>query len=308
MIFSIMQRTSSYGSVKPGIFIAATMIGEFGAEILKADDDVVRDNAPQQVVRPVRGFRVNQRNADLPPLGGGAIVIGRPGQDLAELLQGQLQSAIDDIDRVCHLTERQKHKLELIGKRDHARILKQSEPNPDNVQVQQVVNQDQLNQLLRLRQPENGRVKPRLSPDSFFVKSLPQVLTEDQIGRLKEYRRTQLGKSAAAVVSDIDGMVTLTEEQRASIEDKLIEYNLYNLPIGEQKLLASHPVKLLMLYQLSQHVDDDIKTLLTDDQWRKIVVKLKKFASFEAELKARGLIASNKNNEPEVENAENGNK
>lgn len=258
-----------------GSFEVALASTSFDTQLM-AQAPVGRDRVDQRAVRPVRMDLIDD-------------LAKRPKVLNEETLKGRLSSTIQDINRVCQLTDQQMQKLEMVGERDQAEWMKhKSAPDQVNgIRVLRVVRYDeeQINASNKMR-------LAGLTADSFFVKSIPSILTDPQIVRLKEFRRTQLSKCTAAAIKDLRKFGSISDEQAEQLEQILIDSNLNTFPFGKDVIEPSLAERNLMLYQLSLVAEEKVKPILTAEQWIHLEPRLVKFRSFEKPLKDRNLIPS----------------
>ena len=259
--------------------------------IQPADRVLANDDAAQSLAVPPDRNKVIERGNNARAVARRGFLIDRQNQldiekwNLSEKLNSQLKSTIADIDRICQLTGPQKQKLEMIGERDQANL------------VNRIIDA-RRGQIVHLEIGFDQKPLPDragLCSNSFFTKSLPSTLSENQIRKLREFRRVQLSDCTAATIKDLRKFVVvlISDEQAVRLIDLLIEFNLYTFPFDAEEIPPSLTERYLILYQLSAQADEKVKPLFAAEQWQKLEPRLHKFRSFESQLKQRGLITAN---------------
>jgi hypothetical protein len=158
----------------------------------EAIDEELAENAPT----PNTFTRTTKGTAD-EFVFGSAISAQQAEQRLRKILVQKLAT----IDRMCQLTDSQKHKIELAGRGDVARLLQRAARLKQRFdQFSEIRSVDEIQEWATEISAERSRLQILLGPGSFgdgtlFIKVLPTVLTTEQTAALD---RRQLDAVAPA--------------------------------------------------------------------------------------------------------------
>ncbi len=277
-----------------------------GSAAFGQDDDVIDDTiAPvparagvraaaraevQFVVPPPMAAQFNPEQIDqwvFNRLGGAAGARSR--------LDANLALRIDDLDRMCAMTELQKKKLMVAGlgdiKRFYDRVddLKRryaSGGNPAN-----------MNNIWQEMQPLQVELANGLFGDlSLFMKTVKNTLSEEQSQRHEDLsRRRGTARRRASIelfVVQLDKALGLSEAQRG----RLIE-----LLVGETPAQAKYGQAdyWYFMYQMTRLPEAKITAILDEAQWRLLSRQFMQARGMEPWLKSNGILSSVGGSAPE---------
>jgi len=201
--------------------------------------------------------------------------------------EAHLALKLDELDRVCKLSDAQKLKLRLAGWGDAKRFL---DLYDEKFRKFQAVKHDQnkINEIFQEIQPlqqmlNNGA----FGRGSMFGKTLASTLTGEQLNQYEECDRERRGARYRArielFVGTLDESVGLTAEQRRRLIDILsAEIRLPNRS-------GQHEYYLVM-YKASQVPEEKLKGVFDAAQWRVISPTLNQAKGYSSFLKQYGLL------------------
>jgi hypothetical protein len=137
----------------------------------------------------------------------GQLLFGKGRDEAAARVEfaARVRRTIDDVDRICKLTDAQKQKLELAGRGDSVRLFKQVEELKPRVQKEYDENavkkgdvDADITKLIRDTQPLRRMLDSEsFDEDSLFARALNTTLTAEQRAKYEEKN-----KSKASVIPD----------------------------------------------------------------------------------------------------------
>ena len=131
-----------------------------------------------------------------------------------------------------------------------------------------------------------------LNSDSFFFKTLRFSLSEEQLAKLNEHRRSRHQNSIDAAMTEIARIVNLTESQHAAVSRLLLE--VFPLPANLESLdlIKGNSGLLAVMYKLSLVSESELKPLLDPQQWETLQPRIAVYRQFETYLIKRELIVA----------------
>jgi hypothetical protein len=249
----------------------------------RAQDDVVADDneeAPVNMVFNVGGAdQVDQ------------MLYGRFGG--AGVARNQLDSAlalrIDDVTRICGVTEAQKKKLQLAGRGDIKRFFDRVEETKRKFQTTQ---NNQFNNIWQEIQPLQTELSSGLfGEDSLFAKTVKRTLSEEQAIKFENVvRQRSLARYQSTVawcVVQLDKSVGLSDNQRRRLVELLVKETKPPRRFGQNDYW-------FMMLQASKLPESKLKPILDDVQWRFLQRQLMQGRGMEQWLKMSGVIDDDK--------------
>jgi hypothetical protein len=213
-----------------------------GSSVARAQDDVEVEDLP--AVDVPQQFVVADENFDQWVFGGrgNASVIRRR-------FDSQLILQVDEIERMCGISEVQKKKLQLAGRGDIKRLFDRVEELRKKFQL--VKNdQNKFNEFWQDVQPfQVVFSRGAFGPGSFFDKTLKNTLSSEQSASYqaadRERRMFQYRSTVEAVIGMLDQVVSFRAEQRHKFIELLVERKRLPRAFGQYNYY-------LVLYQSSQ--------------------------------------------------------
>ncbi len=248
--------------------------------VARAQDDQEVEDVPAVDVQ--QQFMVADENFDQWVFGGRGNAAA-----IRKRFDSQLVLHVDELERMCGLSEAQKKKLHLAGQGDIKRLFDQVEVLRKKFQL--VKNdQNKFNEFWQDVQPfqvtfSNGA----FGPGSFFEKTLKNTLSSDQAASFqaadRERRMFQYRSTVEAVIGMLDQVVSFRAEQRHKFVELLVERKKLPRAFGQYNYY-------LVLYQLSQLPDDKLKEFLDEPQLKALRKVFNQVRGYEVFLKSNGYL------------------
>ncbi len=250
------------------VWMAVTLPPAFSAD----DDVVIRD-------RPEKPTAVNNRQGEI--LGGSAQANAstlRPHLDYA------LMSQIGKVDAECALTVEQVRKLQLAGRGDIQRIMGELfriEAESTARAERGVVN---VNMQWEIRRRVLAPAMAPFAENSLFHKVLWKMLTMEQQGQLRNLEEAEDRTLTRAHLGAIYGLkCPLNEDQEASIA------RLFRSRYPEWRPGPAGAMSVSVVVLMAAELGEELKPLLTDEQWQQTVAFVKTAEQREPLLRDYGL-------------------
>jgi hypothetical protein len=230
------------------------------------------------VVIEERGFQIDGRQFD-------QWVFGRSQSDTDA--DSQIAVALEAVDRICHLTKPQRDKLRLAARGDFARFDQRVEELRAKF-AEKVHDQNDLNQILQETQPLRTAYQAGLlGPSSLFAKSLPGILTPEQ---LEKYQAGQADRTRARhdakvrlLVATLERRCPLKHQQRTALIELLLAET-------RPPKRSSQLDQYVILVQASRIPDEKFSTILDEKQLPILEKMLEQARSLEPHLKQQGVL------------------
>ena len=200
-------------------------------------------------------------------------------------LNSFLKMKVDELVRVCHLTEAQRRKLALAGRGDIQRYFDQVEETRKKFLALKS-DQNRMNQCW----PDINLLRQQFSigmfnEQSLFAKVRRTTLTEEQQAKyqaaLVERRRFSYDVAIEKVFLTLG--LGLRKEQRDLLRQFLMEETPPPLLFGPHD-------RDVVMFGLSKLPADKLKVLLNNEQWKQIQPQLLQASSMEDQLTQLGVI------------------
>lgn len=212
---------------------------------------------------------------------------GRNAQQAKKRLESQLTLRIEELDRVCALTEIQKRKLRLAGQGDVKRlfddmaIIKKKFDKLRN-------DQNAINQIFQEIQPLQTRIAAGIfQTESFYQKSVLKTLTVEQAAQLEQLdidrRKFRYHAKILLALTVMDAGVPLRDEQRQKLIKILQEETRPPKRFGQVDYFV-------VLYQMAKLPEEKIKPIFDDAQWKALQAQFEQAKGMEQHLKQSGVL------------------
>ena len=283
-VAGVVLRTTSTVLLQRVILALAVLAIAGANNIARAQDDVEVEDAPP--VEPQQQFVVADENFDQWVFGGRG-----NAANIRKRFDSQLTLQVEELERMCGLSETQKKKLQLAGRGDIKRLFDQVEERRKKFQL--VKNdQNKFNEFWQDVQPfQVVFSQGAFGPGSFFNKTLKNTLTSEQIASFqaadRERRMFQYRTTVEAVIDMLDQVVSFRAEQRQKIVNLLVERKKLPRVFGQYNYY-------LVLYQASQLPEANLKEFLDEPQIKALNKVFNQVRGYEPFLKSNGYL-------PEVE-------
>jgi hypothetical protein len=204
-------------------------------------------------------------------------------------LDSLLALQLEDIDRVCKLTDPQRHKLESAGRGDIKRFFDRYEKVKRKFQ------------LIKQEEQKLQEIWPEISPlqrtlhaglfydDSLLYKSLHNTLTGQQFAgydaTARERRAFRHRANIHLAVAILEQGMPLREEQRRQLITLLMNQTKPPRRSGQYDYY-------LVMAQIGRVPEEKLKSLLDNTQWRVVNRQLDQFKAIEQSLKQSGQLAN----------------
>ena len=203
-------------------------------------------------------------------------------------LEKRLKLQIDELHRICELTDSQKQKLRLAASNDIRRFFNEFEALRKKYKSGKQDQQAWQN-IWQEIQPLQTKMSSGLFGDnSFFAKSTRSVMTAEQLAKyeiaVRERRRLRYRASVEVVMETLENSVPLRDEQHDAIVKLLIEETKPPLAFGQHD-------QMVVAYNLAKIPEEKLKPVLDERQWRLMQVQINQGRGWEHWLIQQGLIA-----------------
>jgi hypothetical protein len=206
------------------------------------------------------------------------------GRRRAEL---RLQQDVNDVDRMCGLTEAQRKKLTLAGSGDIKRYFDRVDELKRTLRGRPIdtVELGTVNLELQRASLYSG---PYLFGDkSLFAKSIENTLTPEQFDRYRRFMRAELlarhRTTIKSLVDRMHSMLRLSSEQDRRFEDLLLKETRPPPQYGRYDDYG-------VLFQLSKLDTAKLRPIFDDDQWGKLTGQFARAAKLERILRVGGYL------------------
>ncbi|WP_165219865.1 hypothetical protein [Aquisphaera insulae] len=289
-----MNRLRRPAAVLPFVvaLLAAGPVGRADAQLVRrvvpaqpaaepASDDLVEEAAPADVVMQGR-VMFNDETFDQWVFGESGA--GRNGHNK---LDTKLVLHVDDVARVCNLSEVQKKKLILAGKGDIKRFFDRVDAKRkdfDKVKHDQNKVMQMYQELQPLQVTYHSGV---FTEDSLYTKTRRKILGDQQDDRyekvLREKRQFRLRAKVEMVVAQLDQTIGLTDVQRKSLVEVILEQSDPPVRFGQYDYY-------LVLYLAGRVPEEKLKPILGDTQWKFLDRQLAQGRGMEQFLRQQGML------------------
>jgi hypothetical protein len=271
--------------------------------VFAAEDDFVVNGLSEQLVgKDVLDAQVKPvvviKNPAVAPIDDAAVnqfkkfIFSQDGN--AELgdqrINAEREQTINALDRVVRLTDNQRRKLDLAGQIDRQRFLDRVKVASQNFLTELGRTKEAQKEMMLLRAKTNAEL---LGCGSFFMKAVPTVLDKNQLAFITERKRSIHGGLIKKALRDFEARLTLSEHQRESLAQIMLDEIPYRPTSENGELLVSRSEQMMMMYRLSCIADQKIESLFDPVEWQKVQPLLQGCYHYKEYLVDRGLLDPN---------------
>jgi hypothetical protein len=213
---------------------------------------------------------------------------GGMGRDeVRRRLERRLTSRVNEVDRICSLTDDQKKKLYLAGRSDIRRFFDEVD------EMKQTVRDRQRDPLFVGRVFPNSRPSDALNSKDFFAeksllgKILKRTLGNEQFVKYEKVkgqeRRARYQATLKWVVANLDTTLHLSADQHGRLAVLLAAETRPPRVFGEYDYFG-------VLFQLSRLPESRVKPIFDPGQWAKLQVQLAAATRLAHTLEERGFL------------------
>jgi len=248
---------------------------------LHAAPDDVEQAAPEPAEGAERIF-IDEANFDQ------WIFQGRGDANAAQRrIESSLKLRIDELHRVCDLTEAQKQKLALAAQGDIKRFFEQVEATREKFRAVQN-DRNAFNAIWQDVQPVQQKLASGLFGEtSLLAKTLHKTLTADQRVKyqamMDERDRYRHRAIVAAALATLENSVPLRHEQHEALVKLIVEKT-------PPPRIASQYNHYLVMYRISKLPEKEVHALLDDRQQKLLARQLDQFRGMEQMLIQNGVL------------------
>jgi hypothetical protein len=263
------------------LLVLALWVMVSGRVVVAAPDDVVAAPAAEAAVEE-RVF-IDEANFDQ------WIFQGRGDANTArERIESALQLQIEEVHRVCILTEAQKKKLTLAGKGDAKQFFAEVEVAREKFRAVQN-DPNAFNGIWQDIQPLQQKLSHGLYGEkSFFAKTLRRTLTAEQTDKhqanLDERRQYRYRVLVEVGVTSLENSVPLRHEQHRALVKLVLEKTQPPQAFGRYD-------NYVIMHQLSTLPENEVKAVLSDRQWEMLERQMGQFRGMLPVLRQNGILA-----------------
>jgi hypothetical protein len=268
--------------------------------VFASEDDFVVDHPDERVAEDdeigvkIQGV-VAIRNLAIAPRGDAAVIrfenmiFSQDGS--AEIgdhrIRAEREQTINSLNRAVRLTDAQKRKLDLAGQIDRQRFFDQVKAASQNTRVGLVWTKEDQKAVRKLQAKTTTGL---LGPGSFFAKSIPIILNNDQLALLYQGKRSIHRDLIKNALRDLETRLTLSEQQRESLTQIMLDEIPYDPTSENGELLVSKSERMMMKYRLSRFAARKLESVFDPLQWQKVRPLLEEWYHYQDYLVDRGLL------------------
>jgi hypothetical protein len=217
-----------------------------------------------------------------------------------ERIHSTLKLRIDDLHRICNLSEPQKQKLTLAARGDIKRFFEQVDAAREQFRAVQN-DPNAFNAIWRDIQPLQQKLASGLFGEtSLFAKTLRKTLTPEQLAKYKanldERHRYRHKAMVAAALATLENSVPLRNEQHAALVKLIVDKS----PPPQASGQYNHYV---VMYQISKLPASEVNALLDDHQQKLLERQLDQFRGMAQMLIQNGILPKEAKDEAEEQKA-----
>ena len=265
------------------LVLAATLLTCAAAWLHGDDDDDLVDVRAQVMRNPfaARNGRINisERNVD-------SWIYGNESRGRT-WLEASLKQKIDQMARVCELSDLQKHKLLLAGKGDIQRFETRVDDLKASVKLG-AMPPEKYTELFQKTRPLQILVQQGLfGRTSLFQKTLTTLLRPEQLVRYeqldRERRAWRYRARVEMCVAQFDAVLGLRDDQRHRLVQLILNKTRPPRNFGQSD-------RWLVLVQMSRLPEEELKSILDPAQWPEMHRRMINARRMIPALKQNGLI------------------
>ncbi|HEY0984180.1 hypothetical protein [Schlesneria sp.] len=283
LIRNCALRRSFPFSVVSSLACAGMLIGS-ALPLLAAPDDI--EQKQEAVPVEIGVFQMDENNFD-------ANVFqpsGNPKQ-ARQLMEKRFNLQLDELNRVCQLTEAQKQKFKLAAGADLQRFFNEVDVLRKKV-TSGKLNQNDWNNFWQEVQPlRNRQMTGLFGETSFFSKTIRKTLTEDQLSKydavMNDRRRFRYRAAIEVALTNMERVVPLNQAQHNEIAKILLDETRPPEVFGQYD-------QYVVTYYLANLPEARLKGLLEDHQWKLMKNQLDQNRGMEQFLIQNGILPKEK--------------
>lgn len=270
--------------------------------VLRADDDIIVAPAPPNTeriqARPVKaivlGIRKPQTKEELDRFFANKYLKASTNeeecrQEFKQKFQSELEDVISFLDRLCHLSERQKQNLLLAGQSDQKHFFNQYTIARAEFRIDRSSTEEEAALIESLREQ---LVAGLHCNGSFFEKYVHRTLSEEQLEKLSQRRRSNRVYSIDRAISYVEGIVELRASQREALAALMLNEIPYSADFHNSGPLLGNSERMALMYQLSLIGEQKVRPFLDPEQWKRLEAQLPEFElAYKQTLAERALIS-----------------
>jgi hypothetical protein len=213
-------------------------------------------------------------------------------------LDSLLTLHVDDVARICHLTEAQKRKLLLAGRGDIKRFFEKVDEKRKKFEKVKT-DQNKIGEIYQELVPLQTFLQSGLfSQGSFYDKTLRTILSQQDQGacqaRVEERNQFRYRAKIELVVTQLDQSVGFRADQRRRLIEHILSETQPPKRYGQYDYY-------IVLYQASKVPADKLKPLFEERQWALLQRSLNQGRGMEHFLRAQGLLPARAEGDVAVE-------
>ena len=270
------------GQMKSATLLCVALVVLLGPDIARSAPDDVEDL--QQVQPPMAQFQMDEQNFD-------ANVFQPSGNAKAARIQieANLDVKLNEIDRICGLSDAQRNKLKLSASSDIKRFFDEVAVVRKKVKAG-MIDQNAWNNIWQEIQPLRTRQSAGLfGESSFFTKSVRKALSKEQVAAynlvMNERRKFRYRASIEVVLVNVESEVSLRRSQHEALVTLLLEKTRPPKAFGQYD-------QYFVMNQLGKIPEETVHQLLEEQQWRKLKEQIDQVRGMEQMLIQNGITES----------------
>lgn len=259
--------------------LAAMLLVSAAAFAFPDEDD---DDAPKAEAQVNRGFMVEESNFDQWVFQG-----SRNAAAGRERINSHLKMKLDELIRVCGLTEDQQKKLRLAARGDMKRFFDEvEEVRRKFLKVRN--DQNAFNNLWQEIQPlQQQQAKGLFGDTSLFAKTIRRTLTDEQQAKyqnvVEDRRKFRYRAAIEVALHTLANTVALQHDQHEAVLKLVIEETRPPNVFGQHDHSA-------VMYEMSKLPAAKLKPLLDERQWKLLQQQFNQARGMEGFLIQNGII------------------
>jgi hypothetical protein len=215
-----------------------------------------------------------------------------------ERIESTLKLCVDEVHRVCDLSEVQKRKLMLAARGDIKRFFEEVEVVREKFRAVQN-DGNAINAIWQDIQPLQQKLARGLFGEtSLFTKTLRKTLSAEQVVKYKasmdERHRYRHRAMVEAALATLENSVPLRHEQHQALAGLIVEKSRLPQASGQY----NHYV---VMYQISKLPEKEVQSLLDDRQQKLLAQQLDQFRGMAQMLIQNGILPKDAVDEAEEE-------
>jgi len=202
-------------------------------------------------------------------------------------IETKLRLQLDELTRVCELTDAQKVKLRLAASSDVKKLFDEYDVIRKKFHDSKH-DQDAWNEAWQEVQPMQQKMTAGLFGDgSFFSKSIRKTLSEEQLAKFedvnRERRRYRYRAAIESAMVSLENSVALLHSQHEAIVTLLLDETKPPTAFGQYD-------QQVILYQLSRLPESKLKPILNERQWKTVQNQINQNRGMEQFLIQQGFL------------------